>query len=49
MSQHELSELAVYNSEVARGLIHTDAWKRRMGNLQLQFNSHRRESIESNR
>lgn len=30
-------ELATYNSEVARGLVHTDGWKARMAALQTQF------------
>lgn len=41
IGQYEFNKLAVYNGEVARGLIHTDAWKRRMGELQSQFDSHR--------
>jgi hypothetical protein len=32
------TDLAQYNSEVARGLMHTDEWKRQMSELQKAFN-----------
>jgi hypothetical protein len=31
--------LATYNSEVARGLIHTEDWKNRMAVIQARFNA----------
>lgn len=30
MSEYRYAELATYNSEVARGIVHTDEWKQRM-------------------
>ncbi len=34
---YEFSDLATYNSEVARGIVHTDAWKARMAERQRLF------------
>lgn len=33
----KFDELARYNSEVARGLVHTDAWRSKMAALQAEF------------
>lgn len=38
MSINDVHLLAGYNSEVARGLMHTDDWRSRMVLLQRQFN-----------
>lgn len=32
------SRLAAYNAEVARGIVHTEAWDRRMAEEQAEFN-----------
>lgn len=32
------NELADYNAEVARGIVHTEEWKNRMAHLQDLFN-----------
>lgn len=34
----KFDELARYNSEVARGLVHTKKWKAKMAELQEEFN-----------
>jgi len=34
----ELNQLATYNSEVSRGIMHTREWKEEMDNLQDMFN-----------
>jgi hypothetical protein len=39
----EYEILAHYNSEVARGIKHTDGWNRRMSILQAEYNSRRKE------
>jgi hypothetical protein len=39
LSNREVSELAIYNAEVARGIVHTDKWKRRMSELQDRWNA----------
>ena len=33
-----ISTLACYNSEIARGIVHTDEWKTQMAVLQARFN-----------
>ena len=38
MKREDMSNLARYNSEVARGLMHQPAWIDHMGDLQRQFN-----------
>jgi hypothetical protein len=37
LSDHAMQELAKYNSEVARGLVHTDEWRERMSILQDRY------------
>lgn len=37
LSAHELDWLVTYNCEVARGIMHTTHWQRRMAQLQEQF------------
>lgn len=39
----EYATLANYNSEVARGVKHTDDWNRRMSILQAEYNSRQKE------
>ncbi len=36
---YEFADLATYNSEVARGIVHTEEWKRLMALRQEQFNA----------
>lgn len=38
LTDQEISELARYNSEKARGLLHTEAWTLRMRRQQARFN-----------
>ena len=38
MNHEDIQALAGYNSEVARGIIHTQAWKDWMNCLQQEFN-----------
>lgn len=38
MNADDLLALATYNSEKARGLVHTPDWVLRMAELQVQFN-----------
>lgn len=33
----EIEQLATFNAEVARGLVHTDVWRARMARLQARF------------
>jgi hypothetical protein len=33
-------ELAKYNSEVARGIAHTDEWREKMARQQAEFDTH---------
>lgn len=40
-------ELATYNSERARGLIHTDEWHQRMARAQEAFDAARRAEIHA--
>lgn len=37
MSQFEIHQLGTYNGEVARGLVHTDEWHKKMKELQERF------------
>lgn len=37
LSSWELDTLGRYNAEVARGLLHTDEWKKKMEELQARF------------
>jgi hypothetical protein len=39
MNRIDLQTLATFNSEVARGILHTEEWKKRMGELQKQFDA----------
>jgi hypothetical protein len=38
LTSAEVNVLAIYNSEVARGIVHTDEWKSQMSVLQERFN-----------
>ena len=38
MNHEDIQALAGYNSEVARGIVHTQAWKDQMNQLQQEFN-----------
>ena len=38
LTDFEINELATYNGECTRGIVHTEAWERRMGRLQSRFN-----------
>lgn len=38
LSDSEVDQLAIYNAERARGLIHTDAWMLHMAALQRRYN-----------
>ena len=40
-------ELATYNSERARGLVHTDEWNQRMAAAQAAFDAARRAEIHA--
>jgi hypothetical protein len=35
---YDVEKLARYNSEVARGIVHTDEWKAKMAAMQKTFN-----------
>jgi len=37
LTLHEVDKLAIYNSERARGIVHTDAWREQMAELQTRF------------
>jgi hypothetical protein len=37
LSEFELNQLAAYNAERARGIVHTPAWTARMAELQARF------------
>ena len=41
----ELSELATYNAEYARGIMHTEDWKRYIAGLQARFNKMSRSGL----
>jgi len=38
-SRYELEQLATYNSERARGLVHTTEWQRKMQALQARWHA----------
>lgn len=38
LTETELHDLATYNAEVSRGILHTARWKIRMAELQQRFN-----------
>lgn len=38
MKLSEVNDLAIYNAECARGILHSVEWVRRMDALQTQFN-----------
>lgn len=38
MTMTEIEALVTYNTEVARGIMHTEVWQRYMAGLQEQFN-----------
>jgi len=38
-------ELASYNAEVARGIVHTDQWKKYMAILQERYNQERNHDV----
>lgn len=38
MNPNDLTELAIYNAEKARGLMHTEPWRERMAQFQEEFN-----------
>ena len=37
MDQYAIHRLGTYNGEVARGLVHTDDWHKKMAELQKRF------------
>jgi hypothetical protein len=37
LSEFELMQLATYNAERARGIVHTPAWQAQMAELQARF------------
>lgn len=39
MNDRDLYMLATYNSEVSRGLLHTEEWKQRMAELQQIYDA----------
>lgn len=39
MNDRDFYTLANYNSEVARGIVHTEEWKQKMAELQVQYNA----------
>ena len=39
MTRDEIDTLARYNSEVARGVLHTPEWNAKMAGLQARFDS----------
>ena len=44
--KNEYDRLAVYNSEIHRGLIHTDEYKLEMEKIQKEFNKELKEHYE---
>ena len=40
LNADQMSLLSTYNSEVARGIVHTGDWDRQMAALQTRFNRH---------
>lgn len=43
---YEFTDLATYNSEVARGIVHTPEWVEAMRNQQERFNAQQAERAE---
>ena len=41
----EFNDLAVYNAETHRGLMHTEEWKKRMEEVQKRFNEWQRNHL----
>ena len=41
--RYEFGDLATYNSEVARGIVHTPEWDARMAEDQARFNKQQRD------
>lgn len=39
------ADLARFNAEVARGIIHTDEWRAKMAEVQAQFDAERRQRL----
>lgn len=46
LTNAEITALSTYNSEVARGLVHTESYKLRMKDLQRRYNTNY--AVESN-
>lgn len=46
MNEFDINRLATYNSEVARGLVHTEVYKKKMEKLQAEFNEWQRIEAE---
>lgn len=42
---YEFEYLAVYNAEVARGIMHTPEWQQRMAEVQRRFDEQRRAEL----
>jgi len=42
----EYEALAQYNSEVNRGILHTSVWKKKMAEIQTEYNKRQREFAE---
>lgn len=40
LTETELRVLSTYNAEVARGILHTHAWREQMACLQREFDDH---------
>lgn len=38
LEEQQFKTLATYNSEKARGIVHTEAWELKMADLQRKFN-----------
>lgn len=45
MNDRDLYTLATYNSEVARGIMHSEEWKRQMAQLQTWYDAEWEASI----
>jgi hypothetical protein len=39
LTQREVSELATYNAECSRGIVHREDWRERMAGLQARFDA----------
>ena len=46
MESHDVRVLARYNSEVARGIVHTENWRKAMGALQERYDGFKYLKIE---